>query len=138
MIGDSHARSTYATLVGLLSGFDYRWDDNENLCEGNWEWLFGKNCRLTLEINHSVYENSELDVFIKLVTVYDQKSFINAMRNMNEIDPDSILIFEQGQHQDYVAEDIQRMIRSLDFVFNKNLKYFMFPPESSYNKAPRL
>ena len=140
MIGDSHSRTMYATLVGVLAGFDYDWAD-PNSCKGHWEWLYAKTCRLTLEVEHSVYEDTENKILIKLLTVYDQHSFLNAMKSLNP-EPDSILVFEQGQHQDYVSKDIERMIRGLDIVWSglsniNSKKFFMFPPESSYNKAPR-
>ena len=37
----------------------------------------------------------------------------------------------------YVSKDIKRMIQNLNHVFPSNRKYFIFPPESSFNKAPK-
>ena len=80
LIGDSHMRTAYSTIVGVLAGFDYKWND-DNKCRNNMDWLFKKSCRKVIQINNWIYEDKG-STKIVLVTVWDHKSFSNAMKTL--------------------------------------------------------
>ena len=145
IIGDSHARGIFITLMTILRNNTYSYPVNSypgilSKCFGFYENFWHKKCQADFQRSIDL---EDLGLKIYLNEAWDDKSFekvlkkIDLNKNHFEEEEGTLIIFEQGLHQDFDSKTIIEMLNKLLVSLTQKTAHkiiFTTPPLASFIK----
>ena len=130
VIGDSHARGMYITLIAMLSNeFKYQFGHQlSDQCFGYYEWFWHRPCHdlvkpkmsfTSTSINEESVSNhtNEFISDINYVGVHNPVNFRKSMEKLYKDfviwNTETLIVFEQGTHQKMDFDSIKKMLDDL-------------------------
>ena len=145
IIGDSHARNMFVTLVSWIKN-DYFFNQDfhpegryHKLCPGYYDLMYNINCvkimeqrqpRVISDVDYFVYNDTISNFSIKYTKAHSMVAEKNFdLVNQEIIGPDCYYILSQGLHENYLAKPVIDRLKKFD---KSAIGTFITPPWLSF------